>query len=251
MNKPTRVEMKRKRRKKFRITVLVILLMGLSIYLLRTLKVFSIKEIKISGNSVLKSEDIIADLDEKTGMNIFKVKKSSIKRQISKSPYVKEIEVKRKLPSTILVNVKERVEKISFKEEEKRYITDIDGFLIRYVEKDTPYFTVIGYLPKDYEIGKTVFHKDSIHGEFINEIGKTGLIDKLKLVNFLEDGIIMTMVDGIIIEYGDIDDFEYRLNLLNTTIDKADEENILFNRIIMNRGENIILVTEEKGENNE
>jgi len=101
---------KKKRRKNFKIPtpVIYILLVAVGLYFFMHSPLFSIKNIKVTGNNLLEEEKILNLSQLASGQNIMKIKKEEIIKRISVHPLVKAVELKRHLPSTLEILVTER-----------------------------------------------------------------------------------------------------------------------------------------------
>lgn len=101
---------KKKRKIAFRIikyTTLLFLLVGLGIYFMLS-PFFNIKNITTDGNEKITSEELISLSQINLEENTFKLQKSQIEERIKENPYIDTVVVKRKLPSTIHIQVTER-----------------------------------------------------------------------------------------------------------------------------------------------
>lgn len=88
--------------------ILLGLLIGTSIYIILS-PLFNITEINVSGNSKLTSQDIINLSQIETGINTFKISFKKVTELLKQEPYIESVNIERKLPNTININVKERV----------------------------------------------------------------------------------------------------------------------------------------------
>jgi cell division protein FtsQ len=105
INKP---KLKSKRRKIIKWTSLLILL-ALCIILFLLSSVFNIKQIIVTNNSKITSEQIIALSGLNTNENIFKATDSKIKENLKSNPYIDDVKIKRKLNGAITLQITERV----------------------------------------------------------------------------------------------------------------------------------------------
>lgn len=109
MEKPTRVQLKlRRRRRFFRFLLFLFILSMILLFMFRS-PIFNIKAYFVQGNYNLTEEDIIMKSGINLGDNIFKIDKSLALENISTLSYIKNIQIKRKLPSTIEFNIEERI----------------------------------------------------------------------------------------------------------------------------------------------
>ena len=103
-------ELKRSRRKKRMISVCVVcfILLGVGIYLTTT-PLFRIANIEVEGNEVLSDETCISlSKIELDNTNIFAVTQNGIEKNLKENPYVESVTIKRKLPNTLQLEMKER-----------------------------------------------------------------------------------------------------------------------------------------------
>jgi cell division protein FtsQ len=70
---------------------------------------FKIKEIRIEGNHETDREDILSLIDVKTGENIFKVKLKQAELDLRSLKQIKNAQIQRNFPDTIMVKITERV----------------------------------------------------------------------------------------------------------------------------------------------
>lgn len=102
-----KVERKIKRRKRFIKFCLFIIVIGISITIMLKSNYFVVDKIEINNNKYVKKEEIIALCDVK-GKNIFLLRKDNISEKIKNNPYIEKVNIKKKLPSTIIINVQEK-----------------------------------------------------------------------------------------------------------------------------------------------
>src|SRR5699024_2813027 len=81
------------------------LLISIIVYLQSPLS--QVKHIEVNGNKVLTDKEVIQKSGLALDANIWVVQKQGMKKKIEEHPVVEQVEVHRKLPQTIQVNVKE------------------------------------------------------------------------------------------------------------------------------------------------
>ncbi len=69
---------------------------------------FSITNIEVVGNEKISSQTIISLSGLQIEQNIFNIYKPQIEKAICEEPYIEMVDITRSLPSTIIINVKER-----------------------------------------------------------------------------------------------------------------------------------------------
>lgn len=122
---------KRRRKKNFRRTFLIfILLISILIILCLKLSYFNIENINVMNNNIVNSEEIISSSKINKGINIFTLNTKKVGTNVLINPYILKADVKRKFPSTIIISVKER-EAVFYLEENNKYaIIDKSGVVL-------------------------------------------------------------------------------------------------------------------------
>lgn len=87
-------------------TLIIVLLVALVFFLMSPL--FNVTEITVLGNNGVSEETITSLSQIEIGANIYKTSKEIIKKRIKENAYIENVEVRRKLPNRIELEVKER-----------------------------------------------------------------------------------------------------------------------------------------------
>ena len=109
LSKQERKRKKRNKRIKFilKLVILIGLIVGSIVFAL-TSPIFNIKDIQVTNNNAISGETIISLSGLSKDQNIFKFKTSDVINKIKENPYIEEVKVNRKFPSTVQIEVKER-----------------------------------------------------------------------------------------------------------------------------------------------
>lgn len=108
--KKTKARRKRKKKKGFWTKPRVIFLLAAAIVLcLCFLPIFNLQSIVVEGNANTPEEKVLEAVSVQEGNNIFRISTRKIRKNVSSMPYVESVKVKRKLPATLIVEVKEYV----------------------------------------------------------------------------------------------------------------------------------------------
>lgn len=252
MKKFSRVEMKRRRRRFFLRTILLFFLFSITSILALNSDFFTIEGIKVLGNNKISAETLIDGSSISIGENIFKINIRTIKKDLATLPYIKEINIKRKLPKEIIIDIIERKEIIQIKSISSYFLMDIDGYILDIVEEraiDLP--LLIGIDIENSKVGSNISEliEREEKLEFIKEGHAIQLLNKIKDID-MEDynNINIELIGGITVAFGTLDNVEYKLRILNEIIKDVEEKQILCKMILMNRGDNPIVVVEEEEE---
>ncbi len=88
---------------------------------------FNIKNVEITGNNKMTSEQIIAEVGEMKGKNLFRTG-GGIKKKLTKYAYVEKTAVKKKLfPPTLTIELVERAPMVQFVYAESYMVIDVEG----------------------------------------------------------------------------------------------------------------------------
>ena len=230
-------ENKRRRQKKLirKIILYAALFIGIAgvIVVLSLTVFFKIQTITIKGNSKYTSQEISAVLPIEKEKNLFLTDTSSAEEKLEANlPYVYDAEIKRKLPSTIVVNIKETEKIYAIKNKDKTYTLLDDNFKVLEASAAKK--------PKKSIIIKKAALKTANPGstaEFTNQKTKENLeklisaakdlkLNKITEVYSVDINNNYLVHDGrITIKLGSVDNLEDKLYSAFATIEKIEEQN--------------------------
>lgn len=242
-----RVEKKLRRRKIIlRLFLLLATLSAAMIFALKT-SFFNIEYIQVIGNSKLAKEDIIATSKINKGENILRIKPSLSEKNLSKLPYIKESSIKRKFPRGVIIEVWERKEIFQTKSISTYILVDEEGYVLDQVEnKDENLPLIKGLEINNISPGDNLFSSFKLEGaiEFITEGYELGILKRMAEVSMeLFDDVNIILNDGIPVAFGALDNVKYKLRYLDEILQDIEKNKVQCKMIIMNKGNNPILVT--------
>lgn len=121
---------KRKRRQRIiKFVLLLILITGTIVFALVS-PIFNIQKIEVKGNVKIDSSTITSLSNLKIGNNIFKNSKTEIIKNIKENQYIDNVEIRRKLPETIEIVVKERTIAYQIQVIDSYIYIDYQGYLL-------------------------------------------------------------------------------------------------------------------------
>lgn len=122
---------------------------------------FTVDSIEVQGNKHYTSEEIINISHAVPGRNLlYNTNESEIVAYLEQNPYIKSAEVKRKLPSTILIVVQERSERMAFKYDNDYLVMDGEGILLRKT-RNAPQTTLVeGLIVNKIKLGEKIGTED-------------------------------------------------------------------------------------------
>jgi cell division protein FtsQ len=119
---------------------LLVFLTGISIVLLysyrflTTSAYFALVKVEIEGNSRLESREIVEIADLKRECNILALSINAIEGALSRNPWVEGVSVKRVLPGTLVIGIKEKIPAFWLLHENILHYADVRGNVIAPVE---------------------------------------------------------------------------------------------------------------------
>lgn len=249
MEKNTRIQRKKRRAK--RILNLIIVLTIVVIIITYSLKsdFFNINKINIKGNIITTKEKILHTSSIVQGENIFRISTRDAEENILELPYIKSVDVKRKLPKAIEIEVIERKERLLIKNISMFHVIDEEGFVLNQVDsnnKDLP--VVLGLKTDKIVVGDNLFTELNLQ-EFTDLIIEAEKLDLLKDINRIniakDDNVNILINNGIDVAFGPLDNVKYKIRLLNEIFIHGKDNDISIDKIIMDRGEHPIIVVDD------
>ncbi len=95
---------------------------------------FEIKEIRVQGVNQASVEEILAASQLEQGKNIFEMHIPAMEQALLQNPWVEKVAIKRMLPDTFIVDIKERVPQFWILREGTLYYLDSNGLIIAPVD---------------------------------------------------------------------------------------------------------------------
>ncbi len=167
---------KQKKKNRFRtrfyvLATCIVLLIGWLI--LSNSGLFTIDVIEVKGNSHYTAEEIINIGHATSGRNIiYKANIKEVTEFLEQNPYIRKAEVRRKLPSTLVIKVTERKERLAFKYDDDYLVMDEDGILLKKT-RNKPKTTIIqGVVVNKIKLGEKIGTENSRRMDSVLEIIK-------------------------------------------------------------------------------
>ena len=181
------------------IVTIIILITGITIFTLTT-PIFNINNVKVEGNEKIETETIISLSEIKTNENIFAINKSKISSSVKENKYIEDIKIKRKLPDTIILQVKERKVKYQINLINSFAYIDQNGYILENstVKAEVPVL-----------IGFEINENEMLNKERLEEKDLTKLNDLYKIMEAAKT----IEIDGLITEINTENKDDYLLYL--------------------------------------
>ena len=233
MQKNSEANKKIGKRQKKQLAIVTLILMVVSVIGVVLLTPgFNIKEIKVTGNTVIKGEEIISCSGIRKGVNIFDFNIGEAKKNILSMGYVSEVKIKRKLPSTVEINIVEEVGVSYIKAETGYVIITADGRCIditdgiKNSDKDGKGTVEIPKMPiikglddVKYKVGKVIKSENSTQLEVLfkclHEFSKSGHIFNMIEIDMSNMNKIKFkyMTEDLVVSVGDAEKIDYKIEV--------------------------------------
>lgn len=121
---------KKEKKSKFLSIIIIFLILSFLIFIYSS-DIFNLEKLELEGNLKITYDEIVKESALKKGKNIFKQNLIIAKRNINKNPRVFKVNIKRKLPNIIKIEIVERREIYEISRPEGYYILDNQGFVLK------------------------------------------------------------------------------------------------------------------------
>lgn len=182
------------------ILALTIVIIGLLIFLMLS-PIFNIKNIVVENNEKISTEQIISLSKIEKDINMFKVSIIDTANAMNENPYIKKVEVKRKLPDTIKLIVTERKPIFVLEHGSSYAYIDNQGYILEISANNEGEMTKI----KGYETKE----EDILPGNRLEENDLNKLNTAIKIIASAKNNEIDNIITTINIE----DENDYSLYL--------------------------------------
>lgn len=155
-------------------TSIFVLLVG-TIILLMLSPLFNVKQIQVEGVQKIASEEIVNLSQINLEENTFKISTSKVKERIKVNTYVEEVSIKRELPSTMKIIIKERKPQYIIEIANGNAYIDSKGYILE-ISTEKPNLPILnGYTTSienivDFQNVKRLSDEDCKKIEVVNQV---------------------------------------------------------------------------------
>lgn len=225
--KEDKLEKKIKRRRRIlKFLTFIIFISAIVVFLLKS-DYFVVKNVAVKDNKYVQTKEVIV-MAEVLNKNIFMLKGSDIKEKLCNNPYIEDIGIRKRLPSTIEISIKEK-SIMGLVQIKSGFINvDSNGKMVQVVNqfpgKGLPLIEgvkVEQYIPND-----SLIKKDDIRLNALKEALKASRIKELEnriySINVADAyNIVYKTTEGIEIRVGDSSNLNYKLSYALTILNSA------------------------------
>jgi len=222
-------EKKRTQSRLMPIALILLFLAGTGFGFLKS-SYFLVDHIDISGLMTVSPDEIMTVASYAKNMNIFDVDLIKLAERIEANPRVDKVTVKRKLPSTLILDITERAAVAVMPYSGYYVLVDRTGFAIgiteSYKANDPPLIT--GIKPQQVLVGKRIDLSELDSALLVANILPPHLAKEVSEINFTETvGISIYLQSGTWVALGSGTKNEYltRIDVLSSLLLRLDKEN--------------------------
>lgn len=195
---------KHKKNKKFKVLFYLIIFIIIIVVSLLFLPI-PFGNLTVTGNDIIKPEDIFFEAEIKKPINIFQIRTSNVEKRLLNDIRIEEVDVSRQFPFTINIKVKERKPLVIVQGEFCYAILDKTGLVIETETslKKANYPMITGKKWGNLLLGDTVSESDVLLAlKFINSLSEDGvkLFSEINIGN--KENIIAYTRSGIAVKLG-------------------------------------------------
>jgi len=189
---------------------------------------FNVANVEIRNNHFLSSGEIKQLADIPLGINIFKVNDVQVKQNISLHPMVKNVELKRQLPDTLVITVEERQPVILIPSEKGFLEFDESGVFLRKIstisQVSLPVLTGVK-IDQDISPGQVLVNENLAKAlEFVSNVPKEQR-NLLMEIEIKDGQYIVYTPQGIQVRFGNQEDLPQKIAILEEIIKSGELEN--------------------------
>lgn len=190
---------KQKREKRFRILKAILkllfifaIIIGILLFLFVS-PVFNIKNIEVSGNKKINTDEIKSLSKINLEENIFKLSFKQIRNNVKENAYIDTVEIKRKIPNTVQLNVSERETKYQLEYGNAFAYIDEYGNILEISSENNQMPIIRGYATSQDNIksGNKLIEEDGNKlltvQEFLKVAGDNGIRDLITIIDISND----------------------------------------------------------------
>ena len=143
-------------------SILIIAIAIVSIILIINSSLFNIREIKVEGNSILSENKVVSVSTLNMDENIFKFNKKNVRKVLLENPYIEDVTISRKLPSTVIIKIDERIPTYVLQFTDSYVYINNQGYMLE-ISNDKPDIPVLVGFTTDLsniKVGNRLDNKD-------------------------------------------------------------------------------------------
>lgn len=216
LSKKQRQVLKKQRRIKriIKFTTLLLIVIGGTVFALVS-PIFNIENIEVTNNNQLTSDTVISLSEINLGQNIFKFNKKKVKGKIKTNAYIENVNIKRKLPNKIAIEIEERSKDYNVEFLNGYAYINKQGYILEVSEQKLELPTIQGISTQTEQI---------VAGNRLNEEDLKKLEVVIQIINSCKDYNLDTKITSI--DVSNKNDYTIYMEEEKKTIYLGDDSNL-------------------------
>ncbi len=205
------------------ILIIIAMILALTVF-------FKISHIEVQGDTRYTQEEVISATELRTGTNMFFFNKfTTIKKMFLKLPYLEEIQIRRHLPDTISITVKDATPVAVIEHENAYYVMDKKGKILEQLAGPSSAVSTVTGLDVVYpEVGSVVEltepEKLKTLLSFLQAVEESGIASQIQSIDFSKVyDVEFRFMDRFNVSMGSAVDYEKKLRFLKTVVAQLEE----------------------------
>jgi len=208
----------------------MICLLAVGLFMFSKSDFFSVKEVHTVGLNSISEDEVLRLMGTVKGENLFLADTEALAQKIKLHPLVDQVEVKKKLPVTLVIQIQERVPVALILNKDGLVEVDSQGIILRFYEtwpkKDHPILTGIE-VPDTIGPGQQIEHPQLAKGLLLLGQAPEGLSALFGEVHMASDGqVFLYLTSGVEVKLGHGDQFTEKLKLLKELIGSTEYKSV-------------------------
>ncbi len=212
--------------------VVITIISLIVVFLIFNSSLFNIKQIDVTGNSKLSENKVISISSLSIDTNIFHFNKENVEKNLIENAYIEDVTIKRKLPSTVEIIIKERIPSYMLQFTDSYVYINNQGYMLEISNEKLEIPIIVGFTTdlNTFKVGNRLETQDLKKMNMVIKIFETAknvdlsqYISKIDISNTKEYKIEMESL-GKVIYLGDATDLNSKMLELKEILHKTQEE---------------------------
>ncbi len=192
--------------------------------------VFRLESVAVEGNSVYSDAELIEMVPILQDENIFSFSTLDVELQITEEfVYIESVDVRRRLPATVVIEVTPSIERYMIEDGSQRYIVSETLKTLRIAQDGDVFCGIVGLDQTTPEIGDPITSKDenkqSMFLLLLDELEKANLLEKVTEINIIDTLNMEFIYDGrITVVLGSDLSMDYKIQMVNKVLQDSIQE---------------------------
>ena len=211
-------------------------------------RIYVLREIEVTGNSMKSASEIAGQSGLRLGMNIFNVDAEMVERNISADPYVELLETEIILPDTVRLRVRERAACAAVNCAGVILMVSEDGYILERLESVPQNEGIIVVSGMDVKIGPQgwtiesgVAGQKDVMSAVLEAVRTAGMEKRVSELNVADlDNLYLMSDGGVQVLLGDETQLEEKLIWMQAVLERLTQSGVMSGVLDVSSGKNAV-----------